>query len=834
MRQMVAACVCVLGTAACAAGHGEQPKPSSAVEPAVRPRTTPPITTAQAPATETSDPGVEAAAPSAPPPDVDRRFQAYLKEHANLTFPDLERELALSRKADAPLTFDPGTAKYAAMVQEKLALLPEEKATLRASGVVNVDHAQRYSMGAAYFAIFTRDLPVLITTDSILHALHRSYDEVLKDLEVNMFTATIGDVLTRTHNALHLEAGNVTKPKLRESASDVDLYLTVARNLLAGMKVGGALSVHSVLANDATAEAILRKVRGMQLEMPPGCTPLRGGRRCIDYSQFRPRGHYTESNELGRYFQAVMWLGRADTGFVVAPPDPNSGIAADDERELRAAAFLTLMLKQAGDLERFHDMGRLIDFLVGSTDSLSVDDMMKSLADEKLEDATGLDGTEALKHLQRAITVGIRQQIRSQVMVAPENAETEAATPALFQLFGQRFLLDSYALSHVVYDSISFKGKKVKRQMPLGLDAMAALGNDEATRLLRPELEKFEYSSNLLAARRTIDGLRPDELAANAYTLWLDALRKLDDVPAKGHFPEVMRRSTYQRKQLQTQLASWAELRHDTVLYGKQSYSVGILCEYPEGYVEPYPEFFARLALLTEEAAKRLATTRTKYSGYTEFFKNFSATMRYLERLARKELDAKPFTAEESGFLKKTIDARGGGCGPPTYDGWYARLYAGGGAETWKPTVSDVHTDPTAGAVLQEGVGDANFFVATIDNQGNRAMYVGPVYSYYEFTKPASDRMTDEAWRKLIEERKLPERPAWWKAAFPAPAKERHLDGPYAPPRETDPRALAADKAERDARATRDRAEQKRLYEKASQLRRAADTVPGPAPASSK
>ena len=57
-----------------------------------------------------------------------------------------------------------------------------------------------------------------------------------------------------------------------------------------------------------------------------------------------------------------------------------------------------------------------------------------------------------------------------------------------------------------------------------------------------------------------------------------------------------MRRTAYQRKQLQTQLASWAELRHDTVLYGKQSYSMGILCEYPEGYVEPYPEFFARIA----------------------------------------------------------------------------------------------------------------------------------------------------------------------------------------------------------------------------------------------
>jgi hypothetical protein len=846
MRRAFAAWACVLGSAACGAGHGGQPKPSSPVDPAPTAIAAPTERTEKAAVDAQQTPQPTPAAqvpPSPPPPGVDRRFQAYLKAHANLSFPDLERELALSRKPDAPLTFNAESVKYAAAVSEKLVLSPEEKATLRTSGVVNVDHAERYSMGAAYFAVFTRDLPVLITTDSILHALHRSYDDVLKDLETNEFTGTIRDVLARTHAALDLATAALKKPKLRESATDVDLYLTVARNLLDGTEAGPAVHLRSILGNDAKVEAILKKVRGMQLEMPPGCSELRGGRRCIDYSQFRPRGHYTESKELARYFQAVMWLGRADTGFIVAPPDPNSGIGAndpgkspagDDERELRAAAFLTLMLKQAGDLDHFNSMGRLIDFLVGSADSLTVGDMMKSLADTKLEDTSQLDTADSIKALQSAVSAGSRQQVRSQVMVAPETAETELRAPALFQLFGQRFLLDSYVLSHVVYDSISFKGKKVERQMPLGLDAMAALGNDEATRLLRPELEKFEYSSNLLAARRTIDGLLPEELEANAYSLWLDALRKLDDVPAKGHFPEVMRRTAYQRKQLQTQLASWAELRHDTVLYGKQSYSVGILCEYPEGYVEPYPEFFARLALLTQDIEQRLGATGTKHTGYAEFFKNFSATMRYLERLARKELEAKPFTAEESGFLKKTIDARGGGCGPPTYDGWYARLYFGGGPEEWKPTVSDVHTDPTAGTVLQEGVGDANFFVAAIDNQSSRATYVGPVYSYYEFTRPASDRMTDEAWKKLIEKRTLPERPAWWKAAFPAPPKERHWGGTRSRPKETDPRALAAEKAYREARETKDPAEQKRLHEKARQLLKAADAIPGPGPSKAK
>ena len=49
------------------------------------------------------------------------------------------------------------------------------------------------------------------------------------------------------------------------------------------------------------------------------------------------------------------------------------------------------------------------------------------------------------------------------------------------------------------------------------------------------------------------------------------------------------------RRMLNTQLASWAELRHDTILYAKQTYTGGVACEFPDALVEPYPAFFARL-----------------------------------------------------------------------------------------------------------------------------------------------------------------------------------------------------------------------------------------------
>jgi hypothetical protein len=720
---------------------------------------------------------------SARPPNVERLYQAHLAEQRDLEFPQLERELSLARQADAPLSFKPTAARYARVALDKLALTPEERAAFERDGVVNVDHRQRYSMAAAYYAIFTRDLPVLVTTDSILHALHRSYDEILKELEITQFTSTLSATLKKSHETLRTP--KVTTPKLEASYADVDLYLTVARNLLAAAESHSTLSVPSLFGNDAKVKAILTKVAAFQL----GTSELYGGRRSIDYSQFKPRGHYTESPELIRYFQTMIWLGRADTGFVLAPPDKNTGIRADAERELRSASLLALAVEQSGERPSFDVMNQTIDFLVGGSDNLTIAQLLSALRDAGIQDPKALEQTESIVLLQQRVAQGAHQQIRSQVLISPQNAEEAVPPPALFQLFGQRFLFDSYLLSRLVYDSISFKGQKIERMMPRGLDVMAALGNDEATRLLRPELERFHYSSNLLAARRTVEDIRPEQFEQNVASLWLDSLRKLDDVPARGHFPQAMKRTPFRRKQLQTQLASWAELRHDTVLYGKQSYTAGVLCQYPEGYVEPYPEFFARLALLTERAGQRLTALGVPDTG--SFLAKFSNTMKYLEILARKELDGQPFTAEESGFLKKTIDQDGDGCGPPTYDGWYTRLIYGGEAQEWKPTVTDVHTDPTSGRVLQEGVGDANFIVVAVDNQQDRAAYVGPVYSYYEFTHSASDRLTDEQWRAAIGRNDLPPRPNWWSSAFPAKPLKRELADAGSHPNETDPRVFA-------------------------------------------
>jgi len=77
-----------------------------------------------------------------------------------------------------------------------------------------------------------------------------------------------------------------------------------------------------------------------------------------------------------------------------------------------------------------------------------------------------------------------------------------------------------------------------------------------------------------------------------------------------------MKNSDWNTKSTQTFLGSWTELKHDTLLYAKQSYAEmgaggpeGEIQPQPKGYVEPNIEFFDRM----------IALVKTIDSGFTDY-----------------------------------------------------------------------------------------------------------------------------------------------------------------------------------------------------------------------
>ena len=108
---------------------------------------------------------------NAAPDEPKMEFDRLLEQYRDLTFEELRKEIPQRDYLDGP-KFDPATAKFYKEAVEKLALSKEDIELFKKNGFVSIDHSQRYSFASAYYGVWTRDLPVLVTTSSLLHALH--------------------------------------------------------------------------------------------------------------------------------------------------------------------------------------------------------------------------------------------------------------------------------------------------------------------------------------------------------------------------------------------------------------------------------------------------------------------------------------------------------------------------------------------------------------------------------------------------------------------------------------------------------------------------------------
>src|SRR5262249_29148769 len=135
---------------------------------------------------------------------------------------------------------------------------------------------------------------------------------------------------------------------LADNCADVDLFLTMAANMLRGAGAGDTSSTwHGKLYSPSATGGIDKQALELlgQLEKRAMArTAIYGGSRVIDFPQFTPRGHYTKDDRLRNYFRAMMWLGRSDTGWFTLPVHPGTQLAVDDRRELRNAMLLVHLL----------------------------------------------------------------------------------------------------------------------------------------------------------------------------------------------------------------------------------------------------------------------------------------------------------------------------------------------------------------------------------------------------------------------------------------------------------------------------------------------------------
>jgi hypothetical protein len=335
---------------------------------------------------------------------------------------------------------------------------------------------------------------------------------------------------------------------------------------------------------------------------------------------------------------------------------------------------------------------------------------------------------------------------------------------------GQRFLIDSFVTGQVVWPFVPCtpppRGRC--RLLPDPLDVLYCLGNDDALPLLQEEIETFEYAPNLSALRYIIDNQEPDVWQESLYNSWLQAIRTLAKTGRGENLPAFMRTGAWQQEKMNTQLAAWAEIRHDNLLYGKQSFSgFPVSCSVPRTYVEPIPAFYEALEHFAGKAGSAFSGIPEMPESIPAFFSYMERTMTWLREIAEKELDGRPFTDEERAFLqavlyKPEVPCEEGGAG------WYRRLYFGAFALDEEPglrrdaLIADIHTDPgRPSRVLHVATGDPELGVFVAAARGYPlTAYVGPVASYHEHVTYDFERLTDQEWDQLYRNNP-PARPDW-------------------------------------------------------------------------
>lgn len=565
-------------------------------------------------------------------------------------------------------------------------------------------------------------------------------------------------------------------------------YVTVARALFTGTPDLEGLPAGLVSRVQAEL-ALVDKHAGMDF------SPLFGHKE--DYSQYVPRGPYTRSEELERYFRAMMWLGRrmfrveevrpegaglpADRpnlkGWHAAGPE---GFPEEGRIEARALLLLTELLGMDKNARKAHrDITLLLAALFGPPDDLTPADVKSLRADAGLPVRAWRNAADA----QVAAWAGLAARSAQERGVIDGTGMGRLG----FVLFGQHTAFDAKAFQRLVYhehwplvytgpadrEPFSLNREDARgpvRGFPLGLDLMAVLGSEEALDLLEADHETAYsgYMDALAALRRefqellalpvaeTREGASPVVGGLN-FQILRAAAALLEAAPEGS--PPYLHAPAWKRKQLAAALGAWTALRHDTVLYAKQSYSSatrGILIARPGTVrVEAVPAVFERLSTLLETLSGRLRPLSPLPEEVEQKVMDMTAWLNDLEMAAGLELEGKAFPEELAGRLRMpAAKVRG----LLRFSDAFADAI-GGQPDLTLPLAADVHT--CMPFVVEEALGNPLLLTVMAPAPEGPVPCRGGAFSYYEFKQPMTDRLTDEAWRARAGAPDAPAPPAW-------------------------------------------------------------------------
>ncbi len=612
--------------------------------------------------------------------------------------------------------------------------------------------------GNEFFSLYESNrydyTPNFITTDSILHNYHLMFDfllrrteedkliDILKELNANMLSASL-----KQYNTL-------------KGAEWAD----ASKRNVGFFAVGSKLLDSTVEVPDIVAENVEKELKFIEAHDEINVSPVMGIKE--DYTQYISRGHYNKSEKLKAYFKSMMWYGRLS-------------FAVKESDNIKSALLITLALNEGNNEKDWSDIYEPINFFVGKSDDImfyQFNVLLKKVYGKNATLETVVNEKNKFASFVEEVKKMAPPQINSMPIFDKSVQEDMGNEIKAFRFMGQRFTIDAAIFQRLVAREVGPKGKscddapfRTGRMLPKGLDIASVMGSEEALKILEEEGETDYacYPENMSKMREYISKLPVETWTQNLYWGWLHQLLPLLTVKKEG-YPIFMQNDAWARKELNTFLGSWAELKHDTILYAKQVYAeLGGGGMEPEekddrGYVEPNVEVYVRLISLLETTIDELEKRGLLGEDVKDDLSKMQKLTMSLKTISEKELSNEKLNDDEYELIR-------------SYGGQLEHFWIDINKNehefktlgerdylTQNPAslIADVATDPN-GSVLEEGVGNVFDIYVVVPIDGKLRIAKGGVYSYYEFAWPMSDRLTDKKWREMLRQSDRPPLPTW-------------------------------------------------------------------------
>ena len=561
-------------------------------------------------------------------------------------------------------------------------------------------------------------VPNFVTSDLPLYLYHVLYSNVLKASEKNLLSDV--ESISKTMSSESL--------KQYANAKDDKVKVAALKNT-AIFSTACALSDENFEVPKEIRDIVATEIANIKSEAPSTSAITEDN---VDYSMFKVRGHYTESEELKKYFKVMTCFSQFGLK-----------LQSDDlpvENNVIQTMLVGEIFSSNQELQKkYKDLNSFVEFMVDGGEDIDAIKAGKIYSDLNIS----IDDVGKKENVKKAYEILLKRK-------PPKIRPYEGIN---FAFFPQKAILDNIFAQNLLDIS-----QNSKRPVYSGKDIAATFGNEYAEELVKADpYNKIweEFPERFEKGKKIAKEITSNDYAKSMARLQIFAINGFNEMKKDG-FPTFMKSEGWKAKELNTYLASWAQLKHDTLLYAKQAGAEcgGFEAEQPVGYVEPSIEVYSRLNFAIKILKDKISTMNIlseRQMGAIDKLEDFND---FLIACSKKELAGEDLSQEEID----RINLIGGEVediyldiyevDPDDYESYFAL------DEKDRVTVADLMRTTTnqanvpADKILEVGSGFPRTIYVVYNVNGEMRIGCGAIMTYYEFL--SDDRLDDDQFSKMI------------------------------------------------------------------------------------